>query len=492
VSFPSEERRWIGGITLLALLLRTWIQALAPTIAADSAYYLQAARLVADGEFGRGVDHLGLHPLFPVLTAGAGLLTGRLDSAGTLVSILAGALTVFPLYSLLRLSWTPRLSAAACLVYALHPILAQETSEALPTGLFLLLFAAALALGLRGLHGGPFWTFPATGACCGLAYLTRTEGLMAPLLLLGAAGLALCGREATLSRRRILIGTAAALALGAAVSAPYVARLSRKAGRLAITGKGGGTVLFHAIQGERDAGFGPEGEHRFFPLAPRKLAFAFTPVLLPFLAAGFWLERRDFRRHAGGLLRACLAIAPPLALFLLNPRFRPSHRYFLAGVVLLLPWIAAAMAALVDRIRIRFPSIRWAPAAAIALLAALLLARSALPKRPEERALKEAGIWLSDRRPAGAGPWRIVTSSDKLAWYAGAEGIPFETPREDPEGATLSLLRSAEASHLALDSEGGHGPNFLEGLERRGLRRLESFRGSGRGRTLEVWIYAAP
>ncbi len=472
-------RRTLAVIALAALAVRLYIHALSPTIAGDSAFYLWTADLMRRGDFAGALALWGLHPLYPFLTSLVGRIIPDLALAAVAISFAASTAVVWPLHALFRLLWSDRAASAACLLYALHPILAPETSDALPTALQLLCFVSALACGLRAFRGGPWILYPAAGACAALAYLSRTEGLLAGPLLLAAAGVAVIRRPPGFQARRFALGVAAALLAGLILAGPYIAHLSHNAGRFAITAKGGGTVLLHAMRGDAGVLPGETGRWAYLPTIGRKMSYAFFAPLLPFLLAGLYLERGETRRRLGHLLAAAAVLAPPILLFALHRHFRPSHRYFLTGVTLLLPWTAAGMLATLDLLRRRFPATPLPAALGAALLLALLVGKNVPPHRPEQSVYREAGAWLAENPPAR--PWRLVSSSDKLSWYAGAEHVSFRIPAtSDPAAAAAELCRMTKAHLLALDGitldELG-GPGVAELLERAGFVPVRAFEG---------------
>ncbi|HEX7900455.1 MAG TPA: glycosyltransferase family 39 protein [Planctomycetota bacterium] len=489
---PFASRRAVAAIALAAFAVRLYIHLLSPVIAADSAVYLETADLLRRLPLSAVVDVAEVHPFYPLLTWLLGSVVPDLALAATLISLLASAAAVWPLHALFRLAWPSTTASAACLLFALHPIVASETADALPTATQILLFASALASGLSAFRGGPWGLYPLAGACSALAYLTRTEGLLSGLLL-AAAGIATAiRRPAGFSFRRFSAGAGAALLAAVVLAGPYVAQLSRKAGRFTLTAKGGGTVLLKALQGEGSEVRRTDTSFPFLPTLWRKISYAFFAPLLPFLAAGFYLERRETRRRLGHLLIALATLGPPILLFTLNRHFRPSHRYFLTGVVLMLPWTASAMLALLDALRRRFPATPLPAAAAGVLLLALLVGKNALPGRPEEKVLREAGVWLAEH-PPGPSPWRLVSSSDKLSWYARAAHVALAVDGADAAAGTLALCRAADARALAIDGRSAAelgGAAYLEALARSGFATLKEFP-AGPGR-LAVWILQPP
>lgn len=494
---PAEDTgraalaRRLGLLALVTLALRLYIHLLSPIIAGDAAYYLYTADQMRRGDLAGALSLYGLHPLYPWLVSVAGAWIPDLAVAAVMISLGASAACVGPLYALYRTVWTPRLATAGVLLFALHPILAPETADALPTALFLLLFLGALASGFHALRGGRWFLYPLAGACCALAYLTRTEGLLSGILLVGAAIVTAVRRWKEPGLLRIAGGVAAAVVVALVLAGPYVAHLSRKSGKFTITSKGGGTVLLNTVTGDEEKIPGADARFAYLPVLRRKLSYAFFAPLLPFLAMGLYLERKETRRRLGHLVVAAAALAPPILLFTLHRHFRPSHRYFLAGVVLLLPWIASAMLALIEVLRRRYPRAPLLAGAAALLLLALLLGKNLAPHRPEEAVYGQAGAWLKEHPPTSDAGWRLLSSSDKLSWYAGARHVPFVAP--SPAKAVASILEQCRAEDVALLALDGRTveevgrPGLHAELELAGFVPLKAFEAKGGALTVQVY-----
>jgi hypothetical protein len=219
---------------------------------ADGTFYYQVARHVAQGDglvtsvslYEQGLRGMpartNIYPLWPLVLGGVGRLVG-LDRAATLLPELLFFVDLLLLYVLacrtgrclgaevlLRIRGAPLVDVGhvAVLLLGSNAIFFAFTSlpwtEALA---FCLLFAAPLALDRAQRSGrAPAWAALA-GALAGLAFLTRSQFLAAPLAVVAA--LALGGR-----RGLGLAAVAAAAAL--AVVAPWVLFVASLPGEFAV------------------------------------------------------------------------------------------------------------------------------------------------------------------------------------------------------------------------------------------------------------------
>lgn len=480
----------------LALLHRLAVALWTTTIGADASYWLRAAEMYAGGRLDEALVYCGFHPLFPVLAATFGTAGGSIEAGGYLVSILGGSLGVVPLYFLARTCAGERVAFWTGIVYALHPILALESAEAMSTGLYVGLFIGSVALGVAALRGRNWALYPLAGLACGLTYLTRAEGALTALVFGAAAAWALRRRE----RREwlaLLGGVATAAVCCAALVFPYVMTLSAKQGRLTITNKPAGEGFLKMFEEETPAEAIPKEERPpYLPTVAKKVVQATYWPLLPFLAAGLFLWRR--RRLGGAALAGLIAlalvsIAPNALLFALKPLYKASHRYYLVGMAFLYPVMALGWTAALDAFRERWGGRKWLRAAPYAFMALVLLVKSVKPRREEEASFREAGAWLR------ASPMKsIVSSNDKINWYGGCPPTPFSTDEpgargEPPDRAARRLkdhVLALKADWLVLDGDSvddQFGPEFIPELERLGFVKAASF--GSTPKAVPVWIY---
>jgi hypothetical protein len=482
-------RPWkLAFLAALAALHRIVILAWTTTIAADGPGYLDAAGKFAQGSFDEGLQTF-LHPLYPLLTASFGTLLGGLERGGYFVSITAASLAVVPLVLWVR-GWAgERVAIWTGILYALHPILSLECAEIANTGLFVGLLVTSVSVGLAALQGSHVALYPLAGILIGLCYLTRPEGL-APLLFMGVGAVYQTGRlfhcqkgapdrgRATLLRFcRLSGGVLAAMIVCACLILPYLLWMRTRSGTWTLTPRPSAMRLLKTME-EKVAPAAvlpiPKPTPAPAPTAPGPAALAPSPPEEPMMPAIY--ENAGAPRTGSRLGRVgkvflkayhwplLLAIVPGI---LLGVRKRPisavaatwamatclwtpytlhfclvrggslSHRYFLAGVALTLPWAAQGVLLLWDWIGKR-PRIaaagsppRWLAVAGCLLLGVGLLYKSIGPRRGYEITMIEAGVWLREQHiPRGV---KLADLTGKVPYYAGcpAQGLwmEVENPR---------------------------------------------------------------
>ena len=149
-------------------------------------------------------------PLYSYLLAGVYAVTGDSQTAGRLFGALLGTVVVLLLYLLADRTLGRRVALVAAAVAALFPPLVFLSASLLTEGPFLVVLLGALLAGLFSARraGGLGWAL-AAGVLCGLAALTRSNGIILALPI--ALGLLAAGR----ARGRRMLLAPAAVAVGA-------------------------------------------------------------------------------------------------------------------------------------------------------------------------------------------------------------------------------------------------------------------------------------
>jgi hypothetical protein len=235
--FDPRERPLLPGLCLaaLAVVARAIEAAQQVRLFNDAPRFVEIAEAFAQGDW-RAALADSFHPLTSLaMAAVAGVLPVSLEAAGQLVSVVAGGAATFTLWCLARDVFGPRIALATGVLCAVHPRLVASSAGVQSDGLHLaLLLAGALAV-WRCLNEGSARQAALAGLACGLAYLTRPEGLVVAV----AMGLWLL--VDLLTQRRALART---LALGASfgavlilTAAPYVVGLHELTGTWSLTRK---------------------------------------------------------------------------------------------------------------------------------------------------------------------------------------------------------------------------------------------------------------
>lgn len=138
----------------------------APFARWDSVWYLT----VAEHGYGHQLARMAFFPLYPMLMAVVGALTGSDLVAGILISLLAFAGALVVLHRLARLDLGDTLAESTVMLIAFSPV-AFFFSAVYTEGLFLLLSVACILLARRGR-----WLW--AGVLGGLAAASRNSGVM--------------------------------------------------------------------------------------------------------------------------------------------------------------------------------------------------------------------------------------------------------------------------------------------------------------------------
>lgn len=481
----------------------------------DGPLFLGAAQAIAEG---RWADALGQphHPLYPLAVALVHGLGLGWEDAGAAVSIAGGVLAVACTTWLARAAFGATAGWVAGALLALHSRAVEYSSDVQSDGLYLGLFAAALAIGWRALSlRSPAWA-SASGALAGLAYLTRPEGLGAALAVAVAAAIAwrLIGWRASEALRV----AAPALLAAALVAAPYA---------LALGGGGAPTLTQKKSVGSL-SGVAPQAPlvpppraapppgviaPAATPLPPRidrgeeglavararsdaerawealrmeartaKSAFRYGPLLL--LAVGLFAAR-GAPGLRGAYVLAVVGIYTAVLYGLTVQAGYVSRRHALPPMLPLFGYAGLGAWWIGARLARRRPRGTAIVAGAIAAAVALGEAAGQVePRRAEERAAVEAARWLRANGASGS----LVTDRLRLGYYAGMPYVPFV--RADDAALRSYLDRVLDpasgqtaARYVLLDD-----PDDVAAARRAAGERLKPIHRVERGGR-EAWIF---
>ena len=175
-------RRWltIGLLVLLAFSLRAAKPFLVDRIAKDGVLYVYMADDIASGNLKTAFERNNrIPPLYLFLMAGLSRIGLETETAGVLISILAGAFLVIPVFLMAEMIFGARIATVAGFLAAFNPHLIAASSRVMRDSLFLFLLFFSLYLILKALDGLKwnfgYWT--GAGALTLLASATRSEGV---------------------------------------------------------------------------------------------------------------------------------------------------------------------------------------------------------------------------------------------------------------------------------------------------------------------------
>src|SRR5207302_7774850 len=121
-------------------------------------------------------------PLFPLLIAAVSLVTHSSELAGRLISMTTGALLVLPVYGIALHLYNRRVAYVAALLAACQPLLVGFGATVYSETAYMTLLLSGAYWSLRCLSFQTARAFLFAGLFFGLAYLTRSEAALYPLL----------------------------------------------------------------------------------------------------------------------------------------------------------------------------------------------------------------------------------------------------------------------------------------------------------------------
>jgi 4-amino-4-deoxy-L-arabinose transferase-like glycosyltransferase len=226
---PSRHALRIVLLTAAAAALLGRLASTTQVMYADGLRFVASARAVDRGDWSASVVRAVDHPAYPVAVAAARRAFGIADTpegwqtAAQVVSVLAGAALVAPLYLVALELFGATAAWLACLLTFLVPTTGHVLGDVLSEGVFLLAWTWGVWCALRFFRAGAArWLVP-TIACAGLAYLTRPEGLLLPVALATALMLAPLSASWRLPRAAWLKAAALVVVGPMLVVGPYIA-----------------------------------------------------------------------------------------------------------------------------------------------------------------------------------------------------------------------------------------------------------------------------
>ena len=481
----------LGILLACAVLFRVVRWTVTAVMFNDGPIFLELAEALADGEWTRALRH-EYHPLFPALTAAFHGLTRDWELAAVAVNVIGGTAAVGCLYGFARAAFGRATALAAAAILAVHPHAIEFSGDVQSDGLYLGLFLGAVWALWLALRGASLAAAPVAGLLCGLAYLTRPEGI--GLLLVGGVLAAWHALRRRWSLRRTAAWCALLFLAAACVAAPYVAWLRIDTGHWSITQKKSiGWVAGLSGPPPRYAPKEPP-----VPVAPagapalrarsaassqekpppeslaRRLARsadalvdlahtdlrALGPALCAILLAGAWVGRWR-RLSLRGVFVLTIIGLYGLVLYelALNVGY-VSTRHALPPLAVALGHVGAALLALAGA----FPQPRRRVALAVLLVAvaAIGLSTSLHPDRTDSLAERRVAEWLrSQDLPRGG----VAVHRRRIAYYAGAPAV--EIPDKPPKDVIGKMRRWGARYLIISDDDVANYPWLAEALPAR-------------------------
>jgi len=233
---PSRGELLLVSVpTLAALVLRLMMLTSPGHLTSDGVWYALLGRNLISGNIKDGLSTYW-PPLYPLLIGIFSIVTRDAELAGRLVSVIAGALLVIPIYFLARRLYGKPTAFVAALLTVIYPFLLEYSTVVLTESLYTLLFTLAVLGALSAFSTGKNHQFFMTGLAIGACYLVRPEAFgFAGLILLMIAASVLLGKRANL--KRASANAPIFLAGFLLLSLPYLLYLRAETGRWGLSEK---------------------------------------------------------------------------------------------------------------------------------------------------------------------------------------------------------------------------------------------------------------
>ena len=236
----NDNSQWqLGLVLLVAFITRiAWWIGHVTAIENEGAEYARLAMNLRDGVGYVGMlggEQVLFPPLYPTLIALFSLFVGDPETAGRLVSLVAGLALVFAIHRITREIFGNSVALIGAILAALHPLLVGLSVTVYSESLSAALISLGLYATIRMIRQPSFGRSTVVGLLFGVAYLARPEGLV--FAMIAAAFVAIAAirqrQPAQIAVRHIVT-----LLLATAIMAsPYVTFLSVGSGTLLFEGK---------------------------------------------------------------------------------------------------------------------------------------------------------------------------------------------------------------------------------------------------------------
>lgn len=244
-AFGWRDAGLLAALLAAAVSLRAWLLCHTEVAARDSIGFIKIALLLEQEPWRDVLREHHQHPGYPLTVLAVSWPVRALSGASEveamrlsaqLAASLAAVLLVVPMYFLGRRLFHRAAGFWAALLFQCLPVGGRVLSDGISEPLFLLLTATALLLAARALERRSALNFALCGAFCGLAYLTRPEGVLLVAATLGALVL-MQWVPAWRRSRRELLGSAAVLTLAALLAgSPYYLATGRFTNKPSVHG----------------------------------------------------------------------------------------------------------------------------------------------------------------------------------------------------------------------------------------------------------------
>jgi hypothetical protein len=479
LDLSKEDQRNLIILLAVGLILRLYAFSQIYMISIDSVtQYIPMAELFSHGEYLQALLQPQL-PLYPLLISVLSYITGDIEVAGQLISIIFSLLAVFPLYLIGKSLFGPRAGFWTAVFYIFHPLMLQSSVDVLKEGLLIFLLLSSVYCSLKFLQEGEWqcliWTvvFAAGGA------LVRINTLVV-LVVMGAwLGYWIILRGMLKGKKlayRYLWGFV--LILGAML----VFVVAVIWGWDFLTTKKGYDLtqdFFNKYFGYQRPGLLRVGL-QCLSIVGRFLEKAYPlPFLLALFGLGWRVRTKEFSAE-----EKYLALLIGVLIIILLPLLSASGRYFLPAIFLFYLWAGfgfVKLRELLDRRFTRYPAVNAIIPIMILLITSVPFALQ--PQRLDKIGRKEVGLWLEELSLSSP---VIMTNIPRVVYYGGGEYVSIP-PKATPE-KIVNMGIKQRVDYLVIEEKGNSIAKSLTPFEQTGELRLVYRHPYGdRGRVIYVY-----
>ncbi|MEK6904641.1 MAG: glycosyltransferase family 39 protein [Nanoarchaeota archaeon] len=331
----SKKIFWIFA---LALVIRILMIGLHETIEIDGVYYSRLGYNLING--GGYIDVEGnvntvFTPLYPILIGIFDLVFGNLEFTARIISVIFGALLIFPVYMLARRLYNEKVALVSALITAVYPALAYISTITYSDSLYLFLLYNLFYFGYRALEEKKRSLYAISGLLGGLLYLARPEGAFYTFLI-ALLAVFWSRKDIRSAARNIIL----LLVVFAMVVSPFVLFAYNQTGDLSLSSKGYVVYKFREFKP-----FTIEYERNIFGLNEEKTDIKLNPYTVKGSLANEIMNNLPnfFSRYFYGLFKEIYFVIPmlfPLVIFSIISFFRKFDKKDLKKEYYLLALIA--------------------------------------------------------------------------------------------------------------------------------------------------------
>jgi hypothetical protein len=174
----------LAGLFALCLVSRIVMAWRTPGICPDAVLYMGLGKAYEAGQFQDALGQIRFN-IYPIILSLIHRLGLPWETAGVAWGAGIASCTVLPLFGWVRRAYGSQVAVAGCALYAIHPGLIRWSVEIIRDQTFWFLLALGLYLLWRAVTEIRWWWHVSAGAAITLACLTRFEGLVLFIPLLG-------------------------------------------------------------------------------------------------------------------------------------------------------------------------------------------------------------------------------------------------------------------------------------------------------------------